>query len=78
MTVRVSAAPEVRDPRLDRFNACLIKGGSRSDLLREARRDGMLTLDEAALRQALLGVIPIEEAVRVFRDLEYGPSASPE
>lgn len=53
----------------ERVTACLLKGAARGDLVREARREGFRTLAESASRQALLGVIPLDEARRVISDV---------
>ncbi len=49
----------------ENMRQCILKAGSTTDMSRLARKEGMLTLRESALRKALLGVTTVEEVVRV-------------
>ena len=42
-----------------------IRGGSVSDITTLARKEGMLTLRESALRKALSGITTLDEVIRV-------------
>ena len=43
----------------------IIRGGSVSDITTLARKEGMLTLRESALRKALSGITTLDEVIRV-------------
>ncbi|MBT3785692.1 type II secretion system protein GspE, partial [bacterium] len=43
----------------------ILRGGSVSDITTLARKEGMLTLRESALRKSLVGITTLDEVIRV-------------
>ena len=49
----------------ENMKTLILRGGSTSDITTLARKEGMLTLRESALRKSMIGMTTIDEVVRV-------------